>query len=208
MSINFAAASTAGLNNPGTEIITLVKNESGNFVNPPSYDKMRAYLRSGEVPMLFVSAEDGETGSLYQLDEYSETENKIRFSNSANAIEFCAGASAPVVSDVGGGGGSNSGQLIVTVTILQPAVPTFAADKTYAEISAAIDSGMSVILHFQRSQSTYNVFYHSLTEDGYYEFCSVKLVAGTSAYLEFISIYEENGEMVINKNSIKLQSAT
>lgn len=104
MAINFAAASTAGLNNPGTEIITLVKDGSGNFINPPSYDKMRAYLRSGEVPMLFVTAEGGEAGSLYQLDEYSETENKIRFSNSANAIEFCAGAVAPVVSDVGGGG--------------------------------------------------------------------------------------------------------
>ena len=100
MGINFAAANTAGLNNPGTEIITLVKDGSGNFINPPSYDKMRAYLRGGEVPMLFVTAEGGETGSLYQLDEYSETENKIRFSNSANAIEFAQGAVAPVVSDV------------------------------------------------------------------------------------------------------------
>lgn len=100
MAINFAAASTAGLNNPGTEIITLVKDESGNFINPPSYDKMRAYLSSGEVPMLFVTTEGGETGSLYQLDGYSETENKIRFSNNANAIEFCAGCVAPVVSDV------------------------------------------------------------------------------------------------------------
>ena len=98
--ITFSAANTAGLNNPGTEIITLVKDGSGNFINPPSYDKMRAYLRSGEVPMLFVTAEGGETGSLYQLDEYSETENKIRFSNDKNAIEFSAGAAAPVVSDV------------------------------------------------------------------------------------------------------------
>ena len=98
--ITFSAASTAGLNNPGTEIVTLVKDGSGNFINPPSYDKMRAYLRSGEVPMLFVTDEGGETGSLYQLVEYSETENKIRFSNDANAIEFGAGAAAPVVSDV------------------------------------------------------------------------------------------------------------
>ena len=100
MAINFAAASTAGLNNPGTEIITLVKDGSGNFINPPSYDKIRAYLRSGEVPMLFVTDEAGETGSLYQLVEYSEIENKIRFSNDANAIEFCAGCKVPVVSDV------------------------------------------------------------------------------------------------------------
>lgn len=98
--ITFSAASTAGLNNPGTEIITLVKDAGGNFVNPPSYDKIRAYLRSGEVPCLFVTDEGGATGSLYQLVDYSETENKIRFSNSANAIEFCAGCVAPVVSDV------------------------------------------------------------------------------------------------------------
>ena len=96
MAINFAAASTAGLNNPSTEIITLVKDGSGAFINPPSYDKMRAYLRSGEVPMLFVTAEGGETGNLYQLDEYSETENKIRFSNGTNTIAFSAGAAAPV----------------------------------------------------------------------------------------------------------------
>ena len=104
MAINFAAASTAGLNNPGTEIITLVKDGSGNFINPPSYDKMRAYLRSGEVPMLFVTTEGGETGSLYQLVDYSETENKIRFSNDMNTIEFSAGAAAPVVSGGGSGG--------------------------------------------------------------------------------------------------------
>ena len=98
--ITFSAASTAGLNNPSAEIITLVKDGGGNFINPPSYDKMRAYLRSGEVPMLFVTAEGGETGSLYQLAEYSETENKIRFSNDANVVEFGAGAAAPVVSEV------------------------------------------------------------------------------------------------------------
>ena len=100
MDINFAAASTAGLNNPSAEIITLVKDGSGNFITPPAYDKMRAYLRSGEVPMLFVTTEGGETGSLYQLVEYSETENKIRFSNDKTTIEFSAGSAAPVVSDV------------------------------------------------------------------------------------------------------------
>ena len=100
MAINFAAASTAGLNNPGTEIITLVKDGIGSFITPPSYDKIRAYLRSGEVPMLFVTDEAGETGSLYQLAEYSETENKIRFSNDKTTIEFSAGSAAPVVSDV------------------------------------------------------------------------------------------------------------
>ena len=100
MAINFAAASTAGLNNPGTEIITLVKDEGGNFVNPPSYDKMRAYLQSGEVPMLFVTDAEGKTGDIYQFSGYSETENKIRFGNDTTTIAFSAGASAPAVTDV------------------------------------------------------------------------------------------------------------
>ena len=100
MAINFAAANAIGLNNPGTEIITLVKNGSGNFINPPSYDKMREYLRSGEVPMLFVTTEGGETGSFYQFVDYSETANKIRFGNDVNTIEFSAGAVAPAVSNV------------------------------------------------------------------------------------------------------------
>ena len=96
MAINFAAASTAGLNNPGAEIITLVKDVSGNFINPPSYDKMRAYLSSGELPMLFVTDAAGETGSLYQLVDYSETENKIRFGNDKTTIAFSARAYATV----------------------------------------------------------------------------------------------------------------
>ena len=132
MAINFAAASTAGLNNPGTEIITLVKDGGGNFINPPSYDKMRAYLQSGEVPMLFVTDEGGETGSLYQFVEYSETENKIRFSNDKTTIEFSAGSAAPVVSEVGGGGGV----LIVNITNGQEG-RLLVADITIAEIIAA-----------------------------------------------------------------------
>lgn len=143
MAINFAAARTAGLNNPGTEIITLVKDGSGNFINPPSYDKMRAYLRGGEVPMLFVTTEGGETGSLYQLVDYSETENKIRFSNSTNAIEFSAGAAAPVVTEVGGGGGDAVTTLHINVTAanFETMEATFTADKTPAEMSQAAATG-------------------------------------------------------------------
>ena len=103
MAINFAAASAIGLNNPGTEIITLVKDGSGGFINPPSYDKMRAYLRSGDVPCLFVTDATDTTGDIYQLSGYSETENKIRFAGAKTAIEFSEGADVPVVSDTGGG---------------------------------------------------------------------------------------------------------
>ena len=142
MGINFAAASTAGLNNPGTEIITLVKNGSGNFINPPSYDKMRAYLSSGEVPMLFVTDEAGETGSFYQFVEYSETENKIRFSNDTNAIEFSAGAVEPVVSDVGCGGGAiTTLHINVTAANFETMEATFTADKAPSEMEQAALNG-------------------------------------------------------------------
>ena len=140
MGINFAAASTAGLNNPGTEIITLVKDGSGNFINPPSYDKMLAYLRSGEVPMLFVTAEGGETGSLYQLVEYSETENKIRFSNSANAIEFCAGCEVPVLVEISSGGVTTL-HINVTAVNMETMEATFTADKTPVEMERAAVNG-------------------------------------------------------------------
>lgn len=140
MAINFAAASTAGLNNPGTEIITLVKDGSGNFINPPSYDKMRAYLSSGEVPMLFVTAEGGETGSLYQLADYSETENKIRFSNDTSAIEFCAGCEVPNVVEISSGGVTTL-HINISAVNLETMEATFTADKTPTEMAQASVSG-------------------------------------------------------------------
>ena len=206
MSINFAAASTAGLNNPGTEIITLVKDGSGEFINPPSYDKMRAYLRSGEVPMLFVTTEGGETGSIYQLVDYSETENKIRFSNDANTIEFSAGAVAPVVSDVGGSGGG--GQFIVTVYNTNLAGTVYAADKTYDEISAAIESGISVVIHRKTNigAANYDVFQHNQTGNGFYKFCHVQY--GKQIYVWIIGIRMVNGEMAIDIQQKEIQVVT
>ena len=137
--ITFSAASTAGLNNPGTEIITLVKDGGGNFINPPSYDKIRAYLRSGEVPMLFVTDEGGETGSLYQLVEYSETENKIRFSNDKTTIEFSAGAVEPVVSDVGGG--ASGADVFIIHATPDETLTNAQLDKTLEQIYEAYQSG-------------------------------------------------------------------
>ena len=152
MDITFSAANTVGLNNPGTEIITLVKDGGGNFINPPSYDKMRAYLRSGEVPMLFVTTEGGETGSLYQLDEYSETENKIRFSNSTNAIEFCAGCDTPVVSDVGGGGGYSDYEVLIDETITTDETGISAISYPELDFSQYND----IVIFFDRAMNTAN----------------------------------------------------
>lgn len=116
MDINFAAASTAGLNNPGTEIIKLIKDESGDFINPPSYAKMLAYLSSGDVPCLFVTDAAGTTGDIYQFSGYSETENKIRFAGAKTIIEFCEGSDVPVISDVGGGGSGFEYDFIIKTT--------------------------------------------------------------------------------------------
>lgn len=113
MSINFAAASTAGLNNPGTEIITLVKDGGGNFINPPSYDKIQAYLRSGDVPCLFVTDAAGTKGDIYQLSGYSETENKIRFAGENTAIEFSETSDVPVETEIAGGGAEITDGIVV-----------------------------------------------------------------------------------------------
>ena len=140
MAINFAAASTAGLNNPGTEIITLVKDAIGNFINPPSYDKMRAYLQSGDEPMLFVTDAEGKTGDIYQFSGYSETENKIRFGNDTTAMEFCAGYETPSVVETAGGGATTL-HINVTAVNMETKEATFTADKTPTEMLQASANG-------------------------------------------------------------------
>ena len=86
MAINFAAASTAGLHNPGTEIIKVVEGE-----HSISYEEMLAYIRSGDVPSLFVTFPHGLEGELYQFAGYSEVEKQIRFSNDKAVIVFKQG---------------------------------------------------------------------------------------------------------------------
>ena len=135
MAINFAAASTAGLNNPGTEIITLVKNDSGVPINAPTYDEMIAYLRSGDVPCLFVTDEAGKTGDIYQLGGYSETKNKIRFICGTSIVEFDAGTDVPLVYD-------DSTPLTGTTSKLQP-----------SQVAEAVLAGRPVVL--THTDSTY-----------------------------------------------------
>ena len=86
MAINFAAASTAGLHNPGMEIIKVVEGE-----NSIGYDEMLEYIRSGDVPSLFVTFPHGLEGELYQFAGYSESDKQIRFMNDKAVIVFKQG---------------------------------------------------------------------------------------------------------------------
>ena len=62
-----------------------------------------------------------------------------------------------------GGGGSGSGQFIVSVSPANTSGTKFKADKTYDEITAAIESGIEVVIHYTKSTTspTYSVFRHS-----------------------------------------------
>ena len=103
----------------------------------------------------------------------------------------------------------SGGQLIVVVYNANESGTEHKADKTYDEISAAIESGIRVVIHSKRSitSGNYKVYYHILTEDGYYRFCNVDNY-DAGFYLNFCNIYEENGKMVILKEQIKMQIAT
>ena len=112
------------------------------------------------------------------------------------------------VLSVSGGGGSGSGQFIVTVYSTNQSGTVYAADKTYDEIKAAIDSGAMVLVHYKANKTSpyYNVYYNINVENGGYGFASVESM-GDYIYFYFIYIYEESGEMSILKNTYELQLA-
>ena len=113
--------------------------------------------------------------------------------------------------NVSGGGGSGSGQFIVTVYNKGASGASgYEADKTYDEIKAAIDSGAMVLVHYKigKNASSYKVFYNtSVDDDGTYVFTRVAPELDGYIYFYTIAIYEENGEMVINRDRYKVQSA-
>ena len=86
MAINFAAASTAGLNNPGTEIIKIVQGE-----NRVGYEEILSYISSGDVPILFITTPSDTIGELYQFAGYSANDKQIRFINDKAVIVFKQG---------------------------------------------------------------------------------------------------------------------
>ena len=108
----------------------------------------------------------------------------------------------------GGGGGSGSGQLIVVVYNTNLAGTEFAADKTYDEISAAIESGMSVVIHRKDNinEVNYEVFHHKQTGSGFYRFCSVKY--WKKIEVSTIGIRMVDGKMAIDIRSKEIQAVT
>lgn len=104
-----------------------------------------------------------------------------------------------------GGGG---GQFIVTVYNTNVSGTTFAADKTYEEISAAIESGMCVVIHKKTNinSTTYQVYQHNETQKVYHRFCHISYRDSIEVYS--IALRNNNGEMVIDIQSKKIQIVT
>ena len=111
----------------------------------------------------------------------------------------------------GGGGGSGSGQFIVVVYNANPAGTILRSDKTYDEISAAIESGAAVVIHKKKNinSADYKVFYPVEASRGAYQFCSNTCAPGAALVSTwFINIGVENGEMYIDFYSYNLQPVT
>ena len=110
--------------------------------------------------------------------------------------------------NVSGGGGSGSGQFIVTVYATDAQGTKFAADKTYDEIKAAIDSGAMVLVHYKsrKNATDYKVFYNtSVSINDGYKFDCFSPEGDGYIYFYTIYIYEENGEMVISRDKCRVQ---
>ena len=123
-------------------------------------------------------AQDDSTGDVYAVD--------------------CVDGPKKLSGSGSGGSGSGGGQFIVNVHNTNAAGTQFAADKTYEEISAAIESGVSVVIHKKRTinAATYRVFYHNETRDGIYTFCYFTL--GEKLGVSNIIISMVDGKMDIS----------
>ena len=89
--IPFNAPFMKGYNNPEITVLTLVTGSGGAPKIYPSHGVIFALLRSGRVPLLFVTDERRETGTLMLFAHYSSPNGVIRFA-SASAQSDVAGA--------------------------------------------------------------------------------------------------------------------
>lgn len=115
--------------------------------------------------------------------------------------------SEPLTVEIPSGGGGG-GQFIVNVYNTNIAGTKFAADKTYDEISAAIESGMCVVIHKKENinAAIYQVFYHNDTGNGFYKFCHITF--GKKIEVHNIGIRMVDGKMVIDIRSKEIQVVT
>ena len=82
--IPFSAPFMKGYNNPEITVLTLVTGEGGAPVKYPTYFNILALLRSGRVPLLFVTDERRQTGYLMQLAYYGSSPVEIiRFASTS-----------------------------------------------------------------------------------------------------------------------------
>ena len=109
----------------------------------------------------------------------------------------------------GGSSGGSAGQFIVNVYNTNGSGTEFAADKTYDEISAAIESGMSVVIHKKMNinAATYDVFQHNQTGSGFYKFCRVQY-GNQQIWVWLIGIRMVDGKMAIDIQSKEIQVVT
>ena len=141
----------------------------------------------------------------YEFTKLSEVPAVSEFPDGANAIIETNGGIKRCPSS---GGGSGAGQFIVVVYNTNVAGTEFAADKTYDEISAAIESGMSVVIHKKDNINAayYDVFHHNQTGRGFYRFCHVKY--GKKIEVHAIGIRMVDGKMAIDIQSKEIQVVT
>ena len=150
----------------------------------------------------------------YLLTEYPKKKDIPTKLPNPNPLTFTGAAtgsydgSEPFTVEIPSGGGSGAGQFIVVVYSTNASGTTFAADKTYDEISAAIESGMSVVIHKKTNinAANYDVFHHNQTGPRFYRFCRVR--CGNSIEVQTINIRVVNEEMVIDIQSKEIQVLT
>lgn len=157
---------------------------------------------TGEPFMYIIATGDGAIGQFMTL------ETSASHTISVKRIEEIVTPMAEEFLPAGGSSGSSSGQFIVVVYNTNVAGTEFAADKTYDEISAAIESGMSVVIHKKKNinAANYDVFHHNQTGPTFYKFCRVYF--GNTIEVWAISIRMVDGKMVIDIQSKEIQVLT
>lgn len=193
-----AAGQTYKVNWDGTdyECVGAAVDESLNFLGNAS---IAGESGDTDEPFMYIIATgDGAIGQFMTLE--TSPSHIISVKRTEEIVTPMAEEFLPA----GGGGG----QFIVDVYNTNAAGTTFAADKTYEEISAAIESGMSVVIHKKenKNSTTYEVFHHNETQNVYHRFCHISYRDPIMVFS--IRLLMRDGEMVIDIKSKEIQTVT